>query len=70
MHYQSYPIKGVDPDTKVGGDGLVFTQPFPAGGLGGRCKPPAGSGAEPRRQTGFGKNLLISVCSTSRMIDS
>ena len=32
-------------------------QPFPAGGLG-SCKPPAGSGAEPRRQADFENNLL------------
>ena len=36
-----------------------MNQPFPAGGLG-RCKPLAGSGAEPRRQTHFGNNLLKS----------
>ena len=34
------------------------TQPNPAGGLGGDESPPAGSGAEPRRQTHFGNNLL------------
>ena len=31
---------------------------FSSWGSGGRCKSPAGSGAEPRRQTHFGKNLL------------
>ena len=31
------------------------TQRLPAGGAGG---PPAGSGAEPRRQTHFGKNIF------------
>ena len=34
------------------------TQPNPAGGLGGAESPPAGCGAEPRRQTHFGNNLL------------
>ena len=35
--------------------------PFPAGGFGGRCEPHSGvSGAEPRRQTHFGNNLLKS----------
>ena len=40
------------------GGGFIFglTQSFPAGG--GRCKPPAGSRAEPRRQTHFGKQNL------------
>ena len=32
-------------------------QPFPAG-VWVRCKPPAGSGAEPRRQADFDNNLL------------
>ena len=36
----------------------VKTQPFPAGGLRGAVSPPAGSGAEPRRQTHFDKYLL------------
>ena len=31
---------------------------FCSWGSGGRCKPPAGSGAEPRKQTHFGKNIL------------
>ena len=35
-----------------------MTQTFPAGGLGSAVSPSAGSGAEPRRQTHFGKNLL------------
>ena len=34
------------------------TQRFPAGGLGGAVSPPTGSGAEPRKQTHFGNNLL------------
>ena len=34
-----------------------MTQPSPAGGLGGAVSP-SGSGAEPRRQTHFGNNLL------------
>ena len=37
---------------------VCVTQPNPAGGLGGAASPPAGSGAEPRRQTHFGNNLL------------
>ena len=44
-----------------GGDGVAdrcVTQPNSAGGLGGAVSPPAGSGAEPRRQTHFGNNLL------------
>ena len=36
----------------------MLTQPFPGWGLGGAVSPPAGSGAEPRRQAHFGKNLL------------
>ena len=48
--------KGVDPDKKVRGTDWCVTQPFPSGG---RCKPPAGSGAELRRQTHFGTNVLI-----------
>ena len=47
---------GVDPDEKVGGRTGFVTKPFTAGGLG-RCKPPAGSGAEPRRQTHLGKTV-------------
>ena len=44
------------------GTGTIFQQggqdqPFPARGLG-RCKPPAWSGAEPRRQADFNNNLL------------
>ena len=31
---------------------------FPAGGMGGAESPPAGSGAEPRKQTHIGNNLL------------
>ena len=50
--------KGVDPDKKVRGTDWCVTQPFPAGGLGGAVSPPAGSGAEPRRQTHFGTNVL------------
>ena len=52
--------KGVDAVTKVGGGtDCSVTQPFPAGGLGGGAvSPPAGSGAEPRKQTHFGKNRL------------
>ena len=44
------------------GTDWCVTQPFPAGGLGvwGAVSPPAGSGAEPRRQTHFGQNLLRS----------
>ena len=38
------------------------TQPYPAGdwggGGGGAVSPPAGTGAEPRKQTHFGNNLL------------
>ena len=37
-----------------------MNQPFPAGGMEGTVSPPAGSGAEPRRQTHFGNNLLKS----------
>ena len=37
-----------------------MNQRFPAGGFGGCCEPPAGSGADPRRQTHFGNNLLKS----------
>ena len=33
-------------------------QPNSAGGLGGAVSPPAGSGAELRRQTNLGNNLL------------
>ena len=40
------------------GDGLLCKRKLFQLGSGGRCKPPAGSGAEPRRQTHFGKNLL------------
>ena len=39
---------------------VCVNQPFPAGGFGGRREPPSGSGAEPRRQTHFGNNLLKS----------
>ena len=49
---------GVDPDKKVGGDGLVCYPTFSSGGLGGTVSPPAGSGAEHRRQTHFGTNVL------------
>ena len=49
--------KGVDPDTKVGGGGLVYNPTFPSWGSGGAVSPPAVSGAEPRRQTHFGKNV-------------
>ena len=41
-----------------GGTNWCVTQPFPAGGLGGALSPPAGSGAEPLRQTHFCKNIL------------
>ena len=44
-----------------GGDGVAYrcvTQPNSAGGLGRAVSPPAGSGAEPRKQTNFGNNLL------------
>ena len=34
------------------------TQPNSAGGLGGAVSPPAGSGAEARRQMNLGNNLL------------
>ena len=37
--------------------GVRVTQPFPAG-CGGAVSPPAGSGAEPLRQTHFGNNRL------------
>ena len=40
------------------GTDWCVTQPFPAGGLGGAVAPPAGSGAEPRRQTHLGTNVL------------
>ena len=40
-----------------GGTDWCVTHPFPAGGLGVVSPPPAGSGAEPRRQTHFGENL-------------
>ena len=44
------------------GAGTIFQQggqdqPFPAG-VWGRCKAPAGSGANPRRQADFDNNLL------------
>ena len=41
-----------------GGAYRCVTQPFPAGGLGGAVRHPAGSGAEARRQTHFDNNLL------------
>ena len=41
-----------------GGVHFCLTQSFPAGGLGGAVSPPSGSGAEPRRQTHFGKQNL------------
>ena len=50
-------VKGVDPDKKVRGTDWCVTQPFPAG-VWGAVSPPAGSGAEPRRQTHFGTNVL------------
>ena len=50
--------KGVDPDKKVRGTDWCVTQHLPAGGLGGAVSPPAGSGAEPRRQIHFGTNVL------------
>ena len=31
---------------------------FSSWGFGGRCKPPTGAGAEPRKQTHFGNNLF------------
>ena len=40
------------------GTDWCVTQPVSAGGLGGAVSPPAGSGAEPRRQTHFGTNVL------------
>ena len=40
------------------GTDWCVTQPFPAGESGGAISPPAGFGAEPRRQTHFCKNLL------------
>ena len=43
---------------KWGGADWCITQPFPAGDLGGAVSPPAGSGAEPGRQTNFGNTLL------------
>ena len=57
--YHRYNLgKGVDPDKKVRGADWCVTQPFPTGGLEGAVSPPAGSGAEPRRQTHFGTNVL------------
>ena len=52
-----------DPTTSYhSGAGTIFQQggqdqPFPAG-VWGRCKAPAGSGAEPLRQADFDNNLL------------
>ena len=40
------------------GDRLVCNPTFSSWGSGGAVSPPAGCGAEPRRQTHFGKNLL------------
>ena len=37
---------------------VVKTNLFQLGSGGGRCKAPAGSGAEPRRQADFDNNLL------------
>ena len=45
IQYFDFPFlkaKGVDPDKKVRGTDLCVTQPFPAGGLGGRCERPSG----------------------------
>ena len=44
--------------SKGGGVHFGLTQSFPAGGVGGAVSPPAGSGAECRRQTHFGKQNL------------
>ena len=44
-------VSGAGTNVQQGGQ----DQPFPAGG---RCKAPAGSGAEPRRQADFDNNLL------------
>ena len=54
MHIAS----GGSRNVRKGGGGAGVAQPSPAGGLGGVVSPPTGSGAEPRRQTHFGNNLL------------
>ena len=41
-----------------GGTDWCVNKTFPAGGCVGAVRPPPGSGAEPRKQTHFGKNLL------------
>ena len=56
-HIHVRSTKGVDPDKKMRGTDWCVTQPFRAGGLG-RCEPPSGVRAEPRRQTHFGTNVL------------
>ena len=54
----SIPCSGGSRNVRKGGGGADVAQPSPAGGLGGAVSPPTGSGAEPRRQTHFGNNLL------------
>ena len=55
--------------------GLVCNPTFSSWGSGGAVSPPAGSGAEPRRQTHFGKNLLrirkigIAVRGCAKLVD-
>ncbi len=44
-------------DFSTGWSSVVCDPTFSGGGLG-RCKPPAGPGAEARRQTHVGNNLL------------
>ena len=52
---KSYFFSSIIPKMrKYGGTGWCVTQTFPAGGQGGAVSPPAGFGAEPRRQTHFG----------------
>ena len=57
FHRKARKTSGAGTIFQQGGQAWCVTQSFPAGGLGG-VRPQAGPGAEPRRQTHFGNNLL------------
>ena len=51
------PVQWRGNDISTGWSSVVCDSTFSSWGSG-RCETPAGPGAEPRRQTHFGKNLL------------
>ena len=58
VHQQRAIYSGAGTIFQQGGQAWCVTQPFPAGVLGGAISPPAGTGAEPRRQTHLGNYRL------------